>query len=198
MKHLALLAALLLAACGSETQTPVAPVAEAPAPAATPAPTSDALTATGWGPLRIGMSRAEVIAAAGDTKTPHATGIPGSDCLEFQPAQAPDGLWVMIESDRLTRITIGDLSTVKDASGLGLGDTAAKVKETHGGQVQVSPHKYQDAPAEYIAVWQGGPRAEPFVEDADARGLIYEIDGTGTVGAIHAGGPSIQYVEGCA
>jgi len=165
MKHLALLAALLLAACGSETQTPVAPVAEAPAPAATPAAFSDALTATGWGPLRIGMSRAEVIAAAGD---------------------------------RLTRITIGDLSAVKDASGLGLGDTAAKVKETHGGKAQASPHKYQDAPAEYIAVWEGGPRGEPFVEDTAARGIVYEIDGTGNVGAIHAGGPSIQYVEGCA
>ena len=198
MKQLALLAALLLAACGSETQAPVAPVAEAAAPTATTASAGDALTATGWGPLRIGMSKAEVIAAVGDTKTPDAAGIPGSDCVEFQPAQAPDGLWVMIEGDRLTRITIGDLSEVKDASGLGLGDTAAKVKETHGGKAQASPHKYQDAPAEYIAVWEGGPRGEPFVEDAAARGLVYEIDGTGNVGAIHAGGPSIQYVEGCA
>jgi hypothetical protein len=36
------------------------------------------------------------------------------------------------------------------------------------------------------------------VQDASARGIVYEIDGTGKVGAIHAGGPSIQYVEGCA
>jgi hypothetical protein len=36
------------------------------------------------------------------------------------------------------------------------------------------------------------------VQDEAARGIVYEIDGAGKVGAIHAGGPSIQYVEGCA
>jgi hypothetical protein len=58
------------------------------------------------------------------------------------------------------------------------------------------PHKYQDKPAEYITAWAGGPRSEPYVEDEAARGIVYEIDGTGKVGAVHAGGPSIQLVEG--
>ena len=39
------------------------------------------------------------------------------------------------------------------------------------------------------------PRA---VQDANARGLLYEVGGDGKVRAIRAGGPSIQYVEGCA
>lgn len=202
MKRLALLAAISVAALAqactpaAETLAPATPVAEAPQ--ASPSPASGALTPTGLGPLKIGMSQAEVIAAVGDTRTPDAAGIPGSDCLEFQPLRTPDGVWVMIEAGKLTRISIGDMSTVRDSKGLGLGDTAAKVKETYGASALASPHKYQDAPAEYITVWEGGPRAEPYVEDEAARGIVYEIDGTGKVGAIHAGGPSIQYVEGCA
>jgi hypothetical protein len=209
MKRLALLStlsavALALAACSPAAETPapaaVTPTSEtAVAPLeATPSPIGDTLTATGWGPLRIGMTKAEVIAAVGDTRSPDAAGIPGSDCLEFKPLQAPADFWVMIEGDKLTRITVGELSAVKDAKGLGLGDTAAKVKETYGASAVASPHKYQDAPAEYITAWEGGPRAGPYVQDEAARGIVYEIDGTGKVGAIHAGGPSIQYVEGCA
>ena len=203
MKRLALFStlpavALALAACSRSADTP--PTAEVPvaSPAATPSPAGDVLTATGWGPLTIGMTKAQVIAAVGDTRSPDAVGIPGSDCLEFEPLRAPEDFWVMIETDKLTRITIGDVSAVKDAKGLGLGDTAARVKEAYGASAVASPHKYQNAPAEYITVWEGGPRAEPYMEDEAARGIVYEIDGTGKVGAIHAGGLSIQYVEGCA
>jgi hypothetical protein len=144
------------------------------------------------------MSKAEVIATVGDTKTPDAVGIPDSDCIEFQPRQTPDGLWVMLEADKLSRITLSDLSTVKTDKGLGLGDTADAIKAAYGPDAKASPHKYQDKPAEYITWWKRGPRTEPYVVDEAARGFVYEIDGTGKVGAIHAGGPSIQYVEGCA
>jgi len=210
MKRLALFStlsavALAFAACSpaAEAPAPATPTAETPASppeatAAPPAPAGDVLTARGWGPLRIDMTKAEVIAAVGDTRSPDAVGIPGSDCLEFQPIRTPDGFWVMLEAEKLSRISIGDMSTVKDSKGLGLGDTAAKVKEVYGASAVASPHKYQDAPAEYITVWEGGPRAGSFVQDEAARGIVYEIDGSGKVGAIHAGGPSIQYVEGCA
>jgi hypothetical protein len=197
VKRLALLAALAFAACSPAANTPAA---ETPAPVAETAPpavAADVLTAEGWGPLKIGMSKADIIAAVGDTKTPDAVGIPG-DCVEFQPQRAPDGLWVMLEADKLTRITVRDLSTVKTDKGLGIGDTPDVVKTAYGAGAVATPHKYQDAPAEYITVWTGGPRAEPYVQDEAARGIVYEIDGTGKVGAIHAGSPSIQYVEGCA
>lgn len=200
MKHIALLVALAFAACSPPAEEAATPAAtETPDVATSPAPAAEtALTSEGWGPLTIGMTKADVIAAVGDTRSPDAAGIPGSDCLEFKPLQAPDDFWVMIEGDKLTRITVGDMSGVKDAKGLGLGDTAAKVKEIYGASAIASPHKYQDAPAEYITFWEGGPPADPYVKDEAARGIVYEIDGTGKVGAIHAGGPSIQYVEGCA
>lgn len=203
MQRIALIAALAFAACSPSSNdpapaTPAEPAPAAETPASTPAPaTFDALTADGIGPLRIGMTQDEVIAAAGDTRTPDAADIPG-ECREFQPQRAPDGLWVMIESGKLTRITIGEMSTIRTDKGLGLGDTPDAVKTAYGADAKASPHKYQDAPAEYITWWQGRPRAEPDVQDETARGIVYEIDGTGKVGAIHAGGPSIQYVEGCA
>jgi hypothetical protein len=201
MKRLALLAlaAFALTACGGETPAvdpaaPEVPVAETTPP---PAPVaSDTLTAEGWGALKIGMTKDEVIAAVGDTRNPDAAGIPGSECLEFQPQRTPAGLWVMLEASKLTRITVGDMSTVKTDKGLGIGDTPDAVKAAYP-DAKSSPHKYQDAPAAYITWWTT-PRTEQYVQDETARGIVFEIDGTGKVGAIHAGGPSIQYVEGCA
>lgn len=204
MKRIALLAAsvLALAACGGEapaveTPAPETPVAEAPPPAVAPA--SDAITGQGWGPLKIGMTLDEVTAALGPDSNPDAVGGPDPEaCDEFRPANAPEGILVMIEQGKLTRISLIEMSTLKSDKGLGLGDTADAVKAAYGPAAQASPHKYQDAPAEYITVWDGGPRTEPYVQDETARGLVYEIDGTGKVGAIRGGGPSIQYVEGCA
>lgn len=205
MKHLAPLAALAfaLAACGGEAPapadpaTPVPTVDEAPPPA--PAPSSNTITSQGWGPLTIGMTLAEVTAAAGPDANPDAVG--GADpesCDQFRPANAPEGVLVMMERGMLTRISLVEMSDIDTDRGLGIGDTAAAVKQAYGATATVSPHKYQDAPAEYITVWDGGPRSESYVQDEAARGVVYEIDGTGNVGAIHVGGPSIQYVEGCA
>lgn len=206
MKHFAPLAALAfaLAACtpGGEEPldgTPGTPeAAEAPSPAAQQAADS-ALTPVGWGPLRIGMTLEQVNAALGPDANPDAVG--GAEpemCDQFRPANAPEGILVMIERGKLTRISLVEMSPLKTDKGLGIGDTAAAVKAAYGDAATVGPHKYQDAPAEYITVWDGGPRTESYVQDEAARGLVYEIDGTGKVGAIHAGGPSIQYVEGCA
>lgn len=201
MKRIALVAALAFSACSPKTETPADPAAPATEPAATTAPAtpSDILTDNGWGPLRIGMTKDEVIAAVGPTRTPDAVGGPDEEaCTEFQPQRTPDGLWVMIEDGKLSRITVGDLSTIKTDKGFGVGSTPAEVKAAYGAAARSSEHKYQDAPAEYITVWSGGPRNEPYVQDNAARGIVYEVDGTGKVGAVHAGGPSIQYVEGCA
>jgi hypothetical protein len=203
LKRIAVIAALVVAACSPSSNepapaTPAEPTLAAEAPAPSPAITFDVLTPDGIGPLKIGLTKDEVIAAAGDTRTPDAAGIPGSECSEFQPQRAPDGLWVMIEAGKLTRITVGEMSTLKTDKGLGLGDPADAVKTAYGAEAKTTPHKYQGAPAEYITWWTGGPRSEPHVQDETARGIVYEIDGTGKVGAIHAGGPSIQYVEGCA
>jgi hypothetical protein len=202
MKRIAVTSALAFAACSPSGEpvaaAPEAPVAEASPPSSTPA-AGDTLTAEGFGPLKIGMTLAEVTAALGPDSDPDAVGGPDPEsCDEFRPERAPEGLLVMIQEGKLTRISLVELSDIKTDKGLGIGDAAAAIKTAYGADAKATPHKYQDAPAEYVTWWQGGPRTEPYVEDEAARGIVYEIDGTGKAGAIHAGGPSIQYVEGCA
>ena len=192
--------ALALAACQpADNGRPPAdapPSTEAPG---TPAADAQALTAEGWNGLRIGMTLDEVTAAMGPDSDPEAVG--GAEpefCDQFRPERAPEGLLVMIEQGVLTRISIMDSSTLKTDRGFGIGSTAAEIKAAYGDAAVVEPHHYVGLPAEYITVWTGGRPSEPYVQDAAARGIRYETDENGVVTLIHVGGPSIQYVEGCA
>jgi hypothetical protein len=196
--------AAFLAACQpATTEPPPSAPAEptpAPAPAPTPSvqPSATVITSEGWGDLRIGMTRAQVVAAAGEDAAPNAVG--GADpesCDEFRPARAPEPVLVMIENGVLTRISLIRASDIKSDRGFGVGDTAAAVKAAYGAAAMAEPHKYEAAPAEYITSWSRGG-GSGYVQDPAARGLVYEIGGDGKVKAIRAGGPSIQYVEGCA
>ncbi|WGM31137.1 hypothetical protein [Brevundimonas sp. NIBR11] len=194
--------ALWLAACGQPEATEPAAAPETPAPTApaTPAPDANALTAAGYGPLRIGMTKAEVIAAVGDKFNPSLVG--GAEpevCDQWRPARSPEGVTVMLENGVLTRISVASPSTLKTDRGFGVGDTAAAIKAAYGPLAVSTPHKYAPAPAEDIFVWTtGGPAtAGEYVQDPNARGIRYEIDGAGKVSIVHVGGPSIQLVEGC-
>ena len=194
------IAVLALAACGQADEPAEAPAPDTPPAAEAPAemPDSNALSAQGWGPLRIGMTREEVVAALGEDANPDAVGGPDPEsCDQFRPQQAPENMLVMLEQGVLTRISVADGSDLETDRGFGVGDSAADIKAAYGDEAQVSPHKYSAAPAEYITVWTDGPSDEPYREDADARGVVYEIGNDGNVSMIHVGGPSIQYVEGC-
>ena len=150
------------------------------------------LTPDGWGPLQVGMTLAEIVAAAGDDANPGAVGGPDPDsCDEFRPERAPAGLLVMVEQGRLTRISLLAGSPVRTERGFMVGDSASAVEAAYGAEAVTSPHKYVPAPARYVTVW----RTEP--PSSGARGLVYEVGADGLVSHIHAGGPSIQYVEGC-
>ncbi|MBN8608669.1 MAG: hypothetical protein J0L81_17260 [Caulobacterales bacterium] len=188
--------AALLAACGQQATPPEPiepPVTEAPAPLA------NAITSDGWNTLRVGMTRAEVTAAVGATATPGAVGGPDpAACDLFHPAYAPEGMLVMIQQDLLTSIILRNNTTLRTDRGFGVGSSAAEIKTAYGASAVSEPHKYVEG-AEYITIWSvGGPSAAaPFVEDTNARGVRYETNAQGIVTAVHAGGPSIQNVEGC-
>jgi hypothetical protein len=189
-------AVLALAACGAPDPEPKAP--EQATAAVAPVVTADGLTAQGWGPLRIGMSRTEIETALGSDANPGAVGGPDPEsCDIFRPARAPEGLKVMVERGVLTSIWLDRGSALKTDRGFGVGDEAAAVKAAYGASAQVTPHKYSAAPAEYVTVWSeaGGPG---YVQDATARGISYHVGTDGRVEHVAAGGPSIQYVEGCA
>jgi len=192
-------AALTLAACGAPPPEPADAPAEPAAPAGPAEPgaaaaDADELTALGFGPLRVGMTRAEVEAALGPDANPEAVGGPDpASCDMFRPDRAPEGLLVMIENGVLTSVWISRNTAVGTDRGLSIGDTAAEVKGVYGSAAEVEPHKYVEPPAEYITVWSTADHQSPA-----ARGLVYEIGRDGRVQSIAGGGPSIQYVEGCA
>src|SRR5690606_23850948 len=125
-----ILALALLAACQPSGDTEADPADVPPAASAvpgdtaasaptntapsTPADTATYLTAEGWGPLRVGMTRAEVVAALGEDANPNAVGGPEPEqCDEFRPARAPAGMIVMLVQGRLARITLVRDSPVK-------------------------------------------------------------------------------------
>lgn len=186
-------AVLALAACGAPEPAPTPD----PVPAPTPPPAADVLTAQGFGPLRIGMTRAEVEAALGADSNPDAVGGPDPEsCDIFHPARAPQGMMVMVENGVLTSIWLRSGSTLKTDRGFGVGDTATAIKAAYGLLAYVSPHKYAAAPAEYITTWSVGGAAG-YVQNPAARGIAYHIGTEGLAEHVAAGGPSIQYVEGC-
>ena len=187
-------AVLALAACGAPEPAPT----PEPAPAPAPRPAADVLTAQGFGALRIGMTRAEVETALGADSNPGAVGGPDpASCDTFHPARAPQGMMVMVEDGVLTSIWLDDGATLKTDRGFGVGDTATAIKAAYGPTATASPHKYAEAPAEYITTWSVGG-ASGYVQNPSARGVAYHIGTDGRAERVAAGGPSIQYVESCA
>jgi hypothetical protein len=151
------------------------------------------LSSEGWGTLRIGMTRAQVIAGAGSDANPNAVGGPDpASCDQFRPTRAPRGMLVMIEHDSLTRISLSAGSGIATSDGFEVGDSSSAVVRHYGARAVVTPHEYQSAPARYVTIWtRGRPPA------SSARGIVYEIGSDDRILRVHAGGPSIQYVEGC-
>ncbi|WEK59166.1 MAG: hypothetical protein P0Y52_06380 [Candidatus Brevundimonas phytovorans] len=193
-------ALLALAACNAPeaAKTPEATAPEAAAPAAAAdAASATVLTPLGYGPLKIGMTQAEVDAAVGPPSTNAAEANP-AECRYYHPARAPEGVLVMLENGVLTRLTAKKGSTIKTEDGVGVGDDGEQLKARYGAAATVTPHKYEGAPSAYVTVWPGKPQLQgAYVTDPTARGLVFEIGQDGKVAFIHAGGPSIQNVEGC-
>jgi hypothetical protein len=196
--RLGLLVVLVLpAGCNDgDTSASVAEDSGAGREAASERPAPDSgdlmLRAGGWGPVRIGMTRAQVVASLGDDRNPEAVGGPDpARCDEFRPRRAPAGMLIMIERGVLTRITLTSKADVRTDAGVRVGDASAVVEAAYGNRLTSTPHYYLAAPARYLLVWQTAPPAE------GARGIVYEIDTEDRVSRIHAGAHSITRVEGC-
>ena len=155
-------------------------------------PNSRLLTPDGWGPLRIGMSRSEVVAAAGQDANPEAVGGPRPEqCDEFRPGNAPDGVLVMLEEGVLTRISVSRHAGIETPAGFSVGDSGAGILAAYGALARVEPHPYWEPPARYVTVWRAASSG------SERRGIRYEIDSGDHIVHMRAGGPSIEYHEGC-
>ncbi|EGF91759.1 hypothetical protein ABI_01890 [Asticcacaulis biprosthecium C19] len=195
MMRIALLIGLgAVAACSPKTTTTTESVSISQTVVVSAAPVEsvsaqplNVISAEGYGPLRIGMTRAQVIEALGPDANPNAVGGPDeAACDMFRPTRAPQGFLVMIEKGVLTSVWASRESGIPSDTGLKGNDPATKVKQTYGAALETERHHYVDSPAEYLTTWSTKDRA-----------VRYEIGNDGKVDSIAGGGRSITYVEGC-
>jgi hypothetical protein len=148
------------------------------------------LTVEGYGDMVIGMTLAEARQVSGQPMNNEALepDVPGA-CNE-QEYRTTDGdqLWLMFEEDRLTRITASENGThTRTAQNVGVGSTDAEVRAAYQNLVEEGSH-YNAPPAHNLIAWTV----------PDQSGLLFEVNEAGVVTSVHAGGPSILYMEGCA
>ena len=153
--------------------------------------TVDSLTwvarADGIGPIRAGMSLAEVSAALGEPVQVEYADF--ENCDYATPGALPDGVSLMIISDTVERVDVIEPSEVRTAAGAGIGDLESSVVATYGSAATVQPHKYTGPEGHYVVVAPPG--------DSQHR-IIFETDGD-MVTLYRVGRmPAVEYVEGCA
>ena len=142
------------------------------------------ITADGWGELKVGMQAREAIRRFGLNE---AASIPGEDsCRQFASTAQPE-LIVMTVDGRVARLSLYRPSPLRTDRGFTIGDREAAIRKAYGPGLKVEAHAYDDKPAHYLTFWTKPGK----------RGVRYETDMKGKVNAIHAGGPEIQFIEGC-
>lgn len=147
------------------------------------------LTVEGYGDMRIGMPIAEARTVSGQAlNVPGIEDTPGA-CNEQEYILANgEKLYLMFEGDVITRITAGSESpTTRTAQNVGVGSTDAEVRTAYQNVIEEDAH-YNPPPAHNLLIWTV----------PDQSGLLFEVNEQGIVTSVHAGGPSIRYMEGCA
>jgi len=156
--------------------------------AAAAEPSAWKLTPSGLGPVRIGMSRAQVAKALDTELEGEAFDNEGS-CIELFPDREElKGTYFMFLEGKLSRISVSEPSHLVTPRGIGVGATAEEVRKAYGDKLQAEPNHYLDLPAEYLTFW-----LKP-----ESRGVRFETNTDQKVEIIHAGNDSIQLIEGCA
>lgn len=152
-------------------------------PAPTPPPAGMVVTPIGIGPVRAGMSLAELRDALDSVRF---TDPDSMRCAYPKFRGLPDGVWVMVEQGIVGRIDVqkGDVPT---AEGIRIGDTKAKVQSTYGSRMRAVPHKYTDG--QYLEI--SSPQDTMHL-------IVFETNVQGTVLRFRSGKiPQVRYVESC-
>lgn len=145
------------------------------------------------GPLRIGMSIAEVRQALHDEKAFLAYGEgPEPDnyeCAYLETDQKPKDLGLMFQNGRLVRIDVYARG-IRTASGAQVGDSEKRIKKLYPGRITVKPHHYIPESGHYLNY---------VPDDLNSRnyGMVFETD-KGVVTSFCTGTiEAIALVEGC-
>lgn len=142
----------------------------------------------GYGQIHIGVSLQEARSLLGAALGQDESG-GGQACMNLPyAAEAGQTLYVMVEEGRVTRITaVESGSAVRTPEGVGVGSSDAEVRAAYPQAIE-EPAKYAPSPAHDLIVWW----------TPNESGMRFEIGADGKVAAMHVGGQSILYVEGCA
>jgi hypothetical protein len=141
------------------------------------------VTPTGIGPVRAGMTIAELRQALDSVRF---TDSDSARCAYPKFVGLPEGVWVMVEQGIVGRVDVqkGDVAT---AEGIRIGDDSSVVRSVYGPRVTVVPHKYTDG--RYLEVKTPGDTLHM---------IIFETNVRGTVLRYRAGQlPQVRYVESC-
>ena len=163
----------------------------APAPAAPPAhpvvTSAWAVTDSGAGVLRIGMTRDQLALDMHAAVPKHTRA--DSGCAYLAVPGVPAGMRTMWVAATLARIDIGAPKLPTDR-GVSVGDKAAKVEQLYGGSVTTMPAKY-DPQGKYLVVKVGSG-------SDTTRRLVFETDSTTRITRYRVGRePEVEWVEGC-
>jgi hypothetical protein len=186
--------ALACAACGREAATRIPSSAAAVHhPAATAPAAGDSLDFARWvlradgvGPVRVGMTLAEVdrLLPGGLADTTDLD--PECDYVEFR--NGPPGVELMTHADTVVRVDVDDSARVTTALGAHPGDPEDRIRALYPG-ARMEPNHY-DEDGHYFVVIPGAP------SDTLHR-IVFETDGS-VVTTLRSGlFPAVEYVEGC-
>lgn len=153
------------------------------------APPADTIGANGFGAVRFGMNRADAEKAAGgklEASSAASINASADACyMARRPAQ-PD-IAYMFEAGKLVRIDVRTPGVLADGGGR-VGMQVDEVRMFYAGHLSEQPAKYDPA-ARLLKI--GGDKP-------GVGGVIFEVDGKGTVTRYRAGlPPALDYVEGC-
>ena len=139
------------------------------------------LSKQGLGPLRVGVTVADIESLTGRQMVKSYGSRP---CTQWSLEGAPRGLSLMTANGRLARVDVYRGGRWRTTKRIGLGTRAGVVRRRYD-HVRTQPHPYTNG--KYLIV--GGRK----------RGLIFETSAKGRVTSFRGGrSREVRYIEGCA
>lgn len=152
--------------------------------------TSDAkIDLTGLGPIRVGMTITEAMAAGGIALVSSTRR--DKTCRYYEPEAGPKGISFMVVDDRIIRIDVWSDSRVKTLSGAQIGSTEAELNALYPGQIEVTPNPFTQG--NYLTYVPEAGSGEALYR------LVFETNSAGKVTQFRTGQfPAVTWPKGCA